>query len=60
VPGGVSANGSIQNDLSRLLISQGFLPESVTNRRFRGALRHKRFFPASVTTATKDELESKP
>ena len=40
-----------RSESSRLLISQGFLPESVTNRRFRGAFRHKRFFPASVTTA---------
>ena len=44
-------DASIQNGLSRSLISQNFLPESDTNRRFRRTLRHKRFFGASDTTA---------
>src|SRR5262249_42379061 len=42
---------SIQNDLSHSLISQGFLPESDTNRRFRRTFRNKSFFGASDTTA---------
>jgi len=40
-----------RSELSRLLISQGFLPRSVTNRRFQHALRTKGFSGASVTTA---------
>ena len=39
-----------RSESSRLLISHGFLPESVTTKRSRDALRHKRFFPTSVTT----------
>src|SRR6516225_11404245 len=50
VPGGVSPNGSIQNVLGRLLISQDFLPRSVTTGRFRDTLRNKGFSRASVTT----------
>jgi hypothetical protein len=38
-----------RSELSRLLISQGFLPRSVTNRRFQHA--SKGFSGASVTTA---------
>ena len=45
------AGGLIQNELSRSLISQSFLPKGDTNRRFRRTLRHKRFFGASDTTA---------
>ena len=47
----VAAGGSIQNEVSRSLISQDFLPKGDTNRRFRRTLRHKRFFGASDTTA---------
>src|SRR5262249_6781185 len=47
----ISTNGSIQNELSRSLISQDFLPKSDTNRRFRRTLRNKRFFGANDTTA---------
>ena len=46
-----AATASIQNGLSRSLISQSFLPKSDTKRRFRRTLRHKRFFGASDTTA---------
>src|SRR5262249_59994648 len=42
---------SIQNDLSHSLISQEFLPQGDTNRRFRRTLRNKRFSGASDTTA---------
>ena len=45
------ADGSIQNGLSRSLISQSFLPKGDTNRRFRRTLRNKRFSGASDTTA---------
>jgi hypothetical protein len=41
---------SIQNVLGRLLISQDFLPRSVTTGRFHGILRNKSFSRASVTT----------
>jgi hypothetical protein len=41
------AGGSIQNGLSRSLISQSFLPKGDTNRRFRRTLRNKRFSGAS-------------
>ena len=41
---------SIQNEVSRLLISQHFLPRSGTNRHFRRTLRNKRFSRASGTT----------
>ena len=51
MPGGVSSNGSIQNGVSRSLISQNFLPKGDTNRRFRRTLSNKRFFGASDTTA---------
>ena len=40
-----------RSELSHSLISQDFLPESDTNRRFRRTLRNKRFFGASDTTA---------
>src|SRR5262245_65102599 len=42
--------GPIQNVLGRLLISQDFLPRSVTTGRFCGTLRNKGFSRASVTT----------
>jgi hypothetical protein len=45
------AGGSIQNELSRSLISQDFLPRSGTNRHLQDALRDKRFSRASGTTA---------
>ena len=48
---GSLAGGSIQNGLSRSLISQSFLPKGDTNRRFRRTLRNKRFSRASDTTA---------
>src|SRR5262249_8997061 len=44
------ATASIQNVLGRLLISQDFLPRSVTAGRFHGTLRNKGFSRASVTT----------
>src|SRR5262249_50059814 len=40
-----------RSEVSRLLISQGFLPRSGTNRHLQDALRNKRFFRASGTTA---------
>ena len=52
--------GSIQNGLSRSLISQSFLPKGDTNRRFRRTLRHKRFFGASDTTADQRAGGSSP
>src|SRR5262249_50220430 len=51
VPKPKAAGGSIQNQVSRLLISQHFLPRSGTNRHFRRTLRNKRFSRASGTTA---------
>src|SRR6516162_8540662 len=45
-----AAATSIQNEVTRLLISQDFLPTSGTNRRFRRTLRNKGFFTASGTT----------
>ena len=45
------AGGLIQNELSRSLISQDFLPRSGTNRHLQDALRNKRFSRASGTTA---------
>jgi len=45
------AGGSIQNGLSRSLISQEFLPKGDPNRRFRHTLRNKCFFGASDPTA---------
>src|SRR5262245_43249622 len=53
---GVDLNRS---ELSRLLISQGFLPQSVTTWRFRGTLRNKSFSRASVTTAQGRRLASR-
>ena len=41
---------TIQNGLSRSLISRSFLPKGDTNRRFRRTLRNKRFSRASDTT----------
>jgi hypothetical protein len=41
-----------RSEASHSLISQSFLPKSDTNRRFRRALRNKRFFTASDTTRT--------
>src|SRR5262249_16110748 len=41
----------IQNELSRSLILQDFLPRSGTNRYFRRTLRNKGFFGASASTA---------
>jgi len=46
------AVGSIQNGLSRLLISQEFLPKSASTWRSRRTLRNKRFFAASASTRT--------
>src|SRR6516225_6003760 len=46
-----SATASIQNEVSRSLISQDFLPKGDTNRRFRRTLRNKCFSGASDTTA---------
>jgi hypothetical protein len=43
---------SIQNDLSRSLMSQSFLPRSVPNKHLQRTLRNKRFPGASVPTAT--------
>ena len=40
----------IQNDSKRLLISQDFLPKSVTTKRLRRTLRNKGFSRRSVTT----------
>ena len=45
------ADASIQNEVSRLLISQHFLARSGTNRHLQDALRNKRFYRASGTTA---------
>jgi len=42
---------SIQDDSSRLLISQDFSPRSVPNRQLQGALRTKCFFRTSVPTS---------
>jgi hypothetical protein len=39
----ISTNGTIRSEASRLLISQGFLPRSGTNRRSRHTLRNKSF-----------------
>jgi hypothetical protein len=47
----ISTNGTIRSELSRLLISQNFLPKGGTTGHFRDALRSKRFFRTSGTTA---------
>jgi hypothetical protein len=47
-----SPDASIQNGLSRSLISQNFFPKSAPTRRSRGTLRNKRFSTASAPTRT--------
>jgi hypothetical protein len=47
---------TIQNVLSRLLISQDFLPKCVPTGRLRDALRNKRFSGACVPTALRVRL----
>jgi hypothetical protein len=54
-----AATASIQNESKRLLISQDFLPQSVTTKRFRRTLRNKGFSKASVTTHRRPRAASR-
>jgi len=48
-----------QNESKRLLISQDFLPQSVTTKRLRRTLRNKGFSKASVTTHRRQRAASR-
>jgi hypothetical protein len=53
--GGVLPDASIQNESNRLLITQGFSPLGVPNRRSQRTLENKSFFAASVPTRTEGD-----
>ena len=54
-----AATASIQNESKRLLISQDFLPQSVTTKHLRRTLRNKGFSKASVTTHRRSRAASR-